>query len=108
MTYTEGREQFELMLAQHERALRGLNQEFLAGLSDADRTVLLQLTIDSAWDNRDTLPSYMSKPGFGLPKFWKRCLKFAATSREKWLVSVAVLPGVYEKKWVLGQRIGEQ
>jgi hypothetical protein len=107
MIYTEGREQFEQILARHSNILRDHTQRYIGGLNSADREALLVIAIDAAWEHRNDLPKFSPTQPTPLPKFWQRCLKYAATSREKWLVSVATLPGVFEKRWTLGDRLGE-
>ena len=103
LIYTEGRDAFERMLASQSAHLRDANYRFIRGMCEADRTVLLSAAIECAWEHRN---EFKPRPGFGLPQFWERCLRNAARSREKWRIAVAVLPGVYEWRWVLGTRLG--
>jgi hypothetical protein len=105
MIYTEGRDSFEAMLASQMHRLRDVTAEFIGGMATVDKESFLRIAIDSAWDHRN---EFKPRPGYGLPQYWKRCLKFAATSRDKWRVAVATLPGVFEYRWVLGTRLGEK
>lgn len=105
MTYTEGRDKFEAMIAGQMHHLRDVTAEFAKGMSSSDKDAFLRIAIEAAWDHRD---EFKPRPGYGLPQYWKRCLKYAATSRDKWRVAVATLPGVFEQRWVLGARLGEK
>lgn len=104
MTYTEGRHEFERMLAAQMHHLRDATAEYATGLSSEDKDDFLRIAIEAAWEHRDECKAAAGPRG--LPQFWRRCLKYAATSRERWLVSVGVLPGVYETRWVLGTMLG--
>ena len=108
MMYTEGRETFERLLAEHSNVLRDHTTRYIGGLTSVDRDVFLKIAIEAAWEHRDDLPTFSPIKPSPLPKFWLRCLKYAATSRDKWLVSYATLPGVFQRKWVLGTRLGEK
>jgi hypothetical protein len=105
MIYTEGREQFEQMIASQMHRLRDVTADFAKGLAEDDKECFLRIAIDAAWDHRD---EFKPRPGYGLPQYWKRCLKYAATSRDKWRVAVATLPGVFQWTWQLGSRLGEK
>lgn len=111
MIYTETREEFERMLLvgdprrPHTAKMADRSARFIGGMSDRMRTTFLEAALDFAWEHRLSYnPQYEA-----LEMFWTRCLKGAALTRDKWLVDVATsLPGVYEKKWVLGRLLGEK
>lgn len=105
MSKPESREEFERMLAGQERHLRSATIDFAKGMSSKDKDAFLQIAIEAAWDHRR---QFSPQPGYGLPQYWRRCLRYAATSREKWLIAVATLPGVFENRWVLGTRLGDR
>lgn len=105
MIYTEGREQFEQMLAEASSRLRDHTARFIGGLNSNDREAFLRIAIDSAWEHRE---EFKPRPGYSLPQYWGRCLRWAAESRDKWCVAVATLPGVFENRWVLGTRLGRE
>ena len=109
LMFTEGREEFERMLLvgdpkrPHMARMAGRAQKFIGGMSDKTRDAFLEAALDFAWAHRLTYnPQYEA-----LEMFWARSLRAAALTRDKWLVSVATLPGVYERKWVLGRLLGE-
>ena len=109
MIYTEDRETFERMLLvgdikrPHTARMAGRAQKFIGGMADRTRDYFLEAALDFAWANRNSYnPQYEA-----LEMFWTRSLKAAALTRDKWLISVATLPGVYEKKWILGRMLGE-
>jgi hypothetical protein len=78
-------------------------EKFIGGMADRTRDLFLETALDFAWTNRHSFnPQYEA-----LEMFWTRCLQGAARTRDKWLVSVAMLPGVYERRWVLGRMLGE-
>ena len=105
MIYTEDRDVFERQVVGWAPRLRDMNTRFMGGMCDADRTAFLEVAIDAAWEHRQ---EFKPRPGYSFPQYWLRCLKYAATSREKWLVSVGTtLPGVFEKRWVLSRMLGE-
>ncbi len=105
--YTEDRETFERMLLvgnpkhPHTARMVGHAARFIGGMSNKTRDRFLETSIDFAWANRNTYnPQYEA-----LEMFWVRCLEATALTRDKWLVSVATLPGVFEDRWVLGRRL---
>ena len=105
LIFTEGREEFERMLLTGPRKARLIDRtaKFIGGMADRTRDVFLETALDFAWEHRHSYnPQYEA-----LEMFWTRCLKGAALTRDKWLISVATLPGVYERKWVLGRMLGE-
>ncbi len=109
LMFTEGREEFERMLLvgdpkrPHMARMAGRAQKFIGGMSDKTRDAFLEAALDFAWAHRLTYnPQYEA-----LEMFWARSLRAAALTRDKWLVSVATLPGVYERRWVLGRLLGE-
>ena len=109
MIYTEDRETFERSLLvgdpkrPHTARMAGRAQKFIGGMADKTRDFFLETALDFAWTNR-----YSYNPQYeALEMYWTRCLKGAAMTRDKWLVSVATLPGVYEKRWILGRMLGE-
>ncbi len=109
LVFTEDRETFERMLLvgdpkrPHTARMAGRAQKFIGGMADRTRDHFLEAALDFAWAHRVTYnPQYEA-----LEMFWTRSLKAAALTRDKWLISVATLPGVYEKKWVLGRMLGE-
>ncbi len=106
MTYTEDRETFERMIAGQIHHLRDVTADFVTGMTSVDKDAFLRIAIEAAWDHRE---EFKPVPGYGLPQYWKRCLKYAATSRDKWRVNAYVLPGVLgEWKWVKGSQLGKQ
>ena len=107
--HTLTRDEFEDWLLvgdkKHPRTARMVDRakKFIGGMGDRSRTVFLEAAMDFAWDNR-----YGFNPQYESPDmYWSRCLRAAALTRDKWLVDVATLPGVYEKRWVLGRMLGE-
>ena len=77
-------------------------QRFIGGLDDRQRTVFLEAFLQAAWDNRHSFNAQYEQ----LLQYVDRCARQAACSRDRWLVSIARLPGVWEKQWVLGRRLG--
>jgi len=109
MIYTEDRPTFERMLLvgdpkrPHTARMAGRAAKFIGGMGNRTRDMFLEVALDFAWNNRHSYnPQYEA-----LEMFWTRSLKAAALTRDKWLISVATLPGVYETKWVLGRMLGE-
>ena len=109
LIFTEDREAFERMLLvgdpkrPHTARMAERAKKFMGGMADKTRDYFLETAIDFAWQNRHSYnPQYEA-----LEMFWARSLRAAALTRDKWLVSVATLPGVYERKWVLGKILGE-
>jgi hypothetical protein len=109
MIHTLTREEFEEWLLvgdkKHPRTARmaGRAQKFIGGMTDRARTAFLEAALDFAWINRLAYNPQYERPEM----FWTRALRAAALTRDRWLVSVATLPGVYEKRWVLGRMLGE-
>ena len=112
LTYTEDRETFErwLIVGENDKQLGGhyarmveRANRFTAGMDSKTAVFFREEALDFAWANRHSFNlQYESKE-----KFWERSLRHAACTRDKWLVSVATLPGVYEKRWILGRMLGE-
>jgi hypothetical protein len=110
LIFTENREEFECMLLvgndpkrPHTARMAGRAAKFIGGMSDRTRDHFLETALDFAWTNRHSFNTQYE----ALEMFWTRSLRAAAMTRDKWLVSVATLPGVYEKRWVLGRVLGE-
>ena len=109
MIFTENREEFERMLLvgdpkrPHTARMAGRAQKFIGGMDSRTRDQFLETALDFAWANRHSFNTQYE----ALEMFWTRSLRAAALTRDKWLTSVATLPGVYEKKWVLGRLLGE-
>ena len=109
MIFSEDRETFERMLLvgdpkrPHTARMAGRAAKFIGGMGSRTRDVFLETAMDFAWNNRHSFNTQYE----ALEMFWTRSLKAAALTRDKWLVSVATLPGVYEKRWVLGRMLGE-
>ncbi len=89
-------------LLENNRAGRRL-QPFIGGLDEPQRTVFLEAFLKAAWDNRHSFNAQYEQLG----RYVDRCLGIAARSRDRWLVSIAVLPGAFEKRWVLGRLLGK-
>ena len=88
----------------HTARMAGRAAKFIGGMADKTRDAFLEAALDFAWAHRVTYnPQYEA-----LEMFWTRSLRAAALTRDKWLVSVATLPGVYERKWILGRMLGEK
>ncbi len=109
LIFTEDRETFERCLLvgdpkrPHTARMAGRAAKFIGGMSDKTRDAFLEAALDFAWTHRLTYnPQYEA-----IEMFWTRSLRGAALTRDKWLVSVATLPGVYERKWILGRMLGE-
>ena len=109
LIFTEDRETFERCLLvgdpkrPHTARMAGRAAKFIGGMSDKTRDAFLEAALDFAWAHRLTFnPQYEA-----IEMFWTRSLRAAALTRDKWLVSVATLPGVYERKWILGKMLGE-
>lgn len=106
----ENREEFDQLLLQgdpthpHMAMMADRAAKFIANLADeAQRDALLEEALDFAWRNRHTFNAQYESLGM----FWTRCLRAAALTREKWLVNWATMPGVFEKRWILGRRLGD-
>ena len=84
--------------------MTGRAQKFIGGMDERTGMAFLEIAVDFAWEHRHSFNTQYES----IEMFWTRCLKAAALSRDKWMVSVATMPGVYEKKWVLGRRLGEE
>ena len=76
---------------------------YISGMTDVDRDVFLEAALEWAWNQRHSYNAQYEQ----LVVFWERALAQAALVRDKWYVSVpGPLPGTWEKKWVLGRRLG--
>src|ERR1017187_6389163 len=77
----------------HPRTARlvGRATKFIGGMDDPQRTAFLEAALDFAWEHRHTFNAQYES----IEEFWSRCLHAAALTRDKWLVSWAVLPGVF-------------
>ena len=107
LIFTEDRETFERMLLvgdpkrPHTARIAGHASRFVGGMNSKTRDRFLESAVDFAWDNRASYnPQYEA-----LEMFWSRCLEAAALTRDKWLISIATLPGVFESKWIIGRRL---
>lgn len=104
------REEFERILLvgdpkhPHTARMVGRAQKYMGRMGDRTRDAFLEAAVDFAWEHRHTFNSQYES----LDMFWERALKAAALTRQKWLVSVGVLPGVFEKRWVLGTMLGKE
>lgn len=87
----------------HTARMAGRASRYIGGMGDRARTAFLEIALDFAWEHRHSFNLQYES----LDMFWERALKAAALSRQKWLVAVATLPGVYENKWVLGTMLGK-
>ena len=76
---------------------------YCGGMGNADKEAFLEIALKAGDEHWAEYPWHRS-----LQEYWERCLKYAATSRDKWHVAVATLPGVYEWRWVLGGQLGEK
>ena len=110
LIYTASKNEFDQLLLvgndpkrPHTARMAGRAQRYIGGMSDRTRDVFLEAALQFGWDNRLSFNAQRES----LDMFWERCLQGAARTRDKWLVSVAILPGVYEKRWVLGRLLGE-
>lgn len=85
------------------RKLCDILQGYIGGMDDAQRDVFIEEWLSWVWEHRHSFnPQYE-----GLMEFCRRGMRAAAECREKWLISVpGVLPGVWEKRWILGRRLG--
>jgi hypothetical protein len=105
--YTEDRQTFEHMLLvgnlKQPHTVRMVDRaaKFVGGMPNESGTRFLEAAVDFAWENRNSFNLQYES----LEMFWTRCLEAAALTRDKWLVSVATLPGVFESRWVLGRRL---
>lgn len=80
-------------------------QRYIGGMDEPQRDAFLEAALEFAWQQRHQYNAQYEP----LWKFWERCLSQAALSREKWLVSVCgPLPGTWEKRWILGRRLGRR
>lgn len=87
----------------HMSRMADMAKPYIGGMDERSRDAFLEFALDFAWAARYNFnQQYESRY-----KLWARCLRAAALSRDKWLISVATLPGVYVKRWVLGRRLGE-
>ena|ERR1017187_7300489 len=97
----------ELLLGsdpRHPRTARlvGRAERFIGWLDgDAQRTAFLEEALDAAWHTRHNWNLQYNS----IEEFWTSCLQIAALTRSRWLVSVATLPGVYEKRWIRGGQL---
>ena len=89
----------------HPRTARVVErlQRFIGGLDDSQRTVFLEAFLVAAWENRHSFNAQYEQ----LLQYVDRCAGIAALTRDRWLVSIATMPGVYERRWVLGRRLGK-
>ncbi len=107
LSYTEDRETFERMLLvgdpkrPHLARMVGHAYRFIGGMASNTRDRFLEAALDFAWNNRQSFNTQYE----ALEMYWTRSLEAAALTRDKWLISVATLPGVFEPKWVLGRRL---
>jgi hypothetical protein len=109
----ENRKEFEQLLllgsdpkqrgGHHARMIERA-QRFIGGMGDRSRTVFLEEAVEFAWQQRHTMNAQRES----IDMYWERCLRHAALTRDKWLVNVGTLPGVFEKRWVLGRLLGEK
>jgi len=113
MIFTEDRATFERELivgtdekqrTGHYRRMADRANKFTAGMAATTAAHFREEALDFAWTNRHSWNLQYES----IEMFWTRCLRGAALTRDKWLVSVATLPGVFEKRWVLGRRLGEE
>ena len=106
----ENREDFDRALLvgdpkrPHTARMAGRSAKYIGGMGDRSRTVFLEAALDFAWEHRHSFNTQYES----LDMYWERALKAAALSRQKWLVNVAMLPGVFEKRWVLGTMLGKE
>lgn len=77
---------------------------FISRLVDESaRDALLEAALTFAWANRHTFNAQYESPEM----YWTRSLKAAALTRDKWLIWSAIVPGAFQKKWVLAARLGD-
>ena len=88
-------------LLENNRAGRRLDR-YISGLDEPQRDVFLEEFLRLAWEWRHSHNAHANQLG----EYIERCLQGAARSRDRWLVSVATLPGAYEKRWILGHKLG--
>lgn len=99
MIYTEDREQFERDILQPGRFARLLERagRYLDGLDDKD--AFLKAALDVMWERRGEVTDTT-----GLLLIWDEALRYAASSRPRWLVHTG--PALERTKWVPCGRLG--
>lgn len=100
----ENRDEFTEALLYNPRTARMLERSghYVGGMDKIQKDVFFEAAVEWGWNNRHSYNAQYQR----LEVFWDRCLRAAALTRDRWLISVSIGPGVFEKRWILGVRLG--